>query len=274
MAQINFGSPKRRCVRDADGAVEEYLAALLYNRQIGENYLIQERPRYVAYVQATDEKALETQHLSPWGEEGSNKIVTAFGHRPISVLLERPSRQSRLDWQSAKTLFLHTDMFKSGSPVGSPEFWRVVPVYRLPISHQQRDYLLRWTRTYRDHDCIWVGSGKLEVPTYREMADPRSELSREGREHCRIIEESTGIPTYYYLFRYHGRSKKEKQRRCPLCRGTWQVTSPKGVKKFSRFEFRCKPCRLVSNIASSIGDKEDECLATIGEPRPSMRRKS
>lgn len=200
-------------------------------------------------------------------------ILSTFERRPKVVLLEPTLERKRLSWRSAKTLFLHTDMFKSGFPVGSPELRGAVPVYQLPISHQDRDYLLRWTREYRDHDSIWVGSGKLEIAAYREMADPRSKLSQEGREHCRIVEKATGIPTYYYLFRYHGRAKGEEQRRCPLCEETWRVPSPKGVTRFSRFEFRCKSCRLVSNMASSTGDKEDERLASIGEPRPSVRRR-
>ncbi len=272
LAKIDFGIPKRRCAKAAYGAVEEYLAALMYNGQISADYLIQERPRYVAYVQAADDKALEPTHLSPWGQKGSEMSLSAFGHRPKFVLLEPPLNSRGLSWRSAKTLFLHTHIFKSGSPVGSPELQGAVPVYHLPLSHQDRDYLVRWAREYRDHDSIWLGCGRLEVPAYREMADPRSKLSREGREHCRIIEKTTGIPTYYYLFRYHGRLK-EKLRRCPLCGGAWRVPSPKGVTKFSQFAFRCKPCRLVSNMASSLGDEEDERLAAIGEPRPSMRRK-
>ncbi|MBX3324353.1 MAG: DUF2310 family Zn-ribbon-containing protein [Nitrospira sp.] len=87
-----------------------------------------------------------------------------------------------------------------------------------------------------------------------------------------MIETATRIPTYYYLFRYHGRLK-EKLRRCPLCGGAWRVRSPKGLTRFSHFDFRCKPCRLVSNMASSIGDDEDERLAVIGEPRRIVRQK-
>jgi predicted nucleic acid-binding Zn ribbon protein len=197
LTKIDFGIPKRRCVKAAGGMVEEYLAALLYNGQIGAGDLIQERPKYVAYVQATDDKALEPQYLSPWGKRCSDVILSAFGHKPKFVLLEPSLKRRGLSWRSAKTLFLHTDTFKSGSPVGSPELLGAVPVYQLPLSHQDRDYLVRWARQYRNHDSLWLGCGKLEVAAYREMADPKSELSREGREHCRIIEDATGIPTYY-----------------------------------------------------------------------------
>ncbi|MDH5669626.1 MAG: Zn-ribbon-containing protein [Nitrospira sp.] len=272
LARIDFGTPKRKLANAADDAVEEYLAALHHNGQIGDNSLIQERPQYVAYVQAADEHALAPQYLSPWAKQSFEKIRASFGHIPKSVLLERPFGGKSVNWNTAKSLFLHTDMFKSGSPIGSPEFGRVVPVYQLPLTHQQRDYLVQWAMAYRDHDRIWIGSGKLEIAAYREMADPTSQLSRRGREHCQIIENATGIPTYYYLFRYHGRPK-EKKRRCPLCGGTWRVTSPKGATKFSRFDFRCTPCRLVSNIACSIGNDEDEHLAPIGEPRRTSRPK-
>ncbi|MBX3324354.1 MAG: DUF2310 family Zn-ribbon-containing protein [Nitrospira sp.] len=178
LTRISFGIPKRRCTKAADEAVEEYLAALMYNGQISADYLIQERPKYVAYVQATHDQAIESHYLSPWGKKCSDSILSIFGHRPKYAHLEPSLKRKGLSWRSAKSLFLHTAMFKSGSPVGSPELRQVVPVYRLPLSYQQRDYLIRWTRNYRDHDSIWVGSGKLEVGAYREMADPRSELSR------------------------------------------------------------------------------------------------
>ncbi len=195
LARIEFGVPKRKLARAADDALEEYLAALLYNGQIGEPYLIQERPQYVAYVQAADEQALAPQYLSPRAKQSIEKIRVSFWHIPKSVLLELPFGRINANRKIAKSLFLHTDMFKSGSPVGSPELRGVVPVYRLPLSHQQRDYLVRWARAYRDHTSIWIGSGKLEVAACREIADPKSQLSREGREHRQIIENATGIPT-------------------------------------------------------------------------------
>lgn len=274
LARIDFGIPKRGFAKTVDGVVEDYLAALFNNGQIGSGYLIQEGPNWAAYVQATDAGALDPPYLSPWGKKHRDNLLLTFGHGPKLVLLEPPLKRRRLSWRSAKSLFIHTEMFKSGSPVGSPELHTVVPVYQLPISYQDRDYLIRWTNKYRDHDSIWVGSGKLEVAAYREMADPRSQLSREGRGYCQIIEKATGIPTYYYLFRYYGRSKGEAKRRCPLCGQNWRTRSPKGVTKFSRFEFRCIPCRLVSSMADSVGDEEDERLAIIGEPRQSIRQKS
>ena len=39
LARINFGIPKRRFAKAAVGVVEEYLAALLYNGQIGTGYI-------------------------------------------------------------------------------------------------------------------------------------------------------------------------------------------------------------------------------------------
>jgi len=273
MGRIDFGAPRRTLTGAADDAVGEYLAALMYNGQIGSDYLIQARPKYMAYVQATDKNALGLQYLSPWAKTCSKKVQATFGHEPRFVLLEQPFGRRHSNWRAAKSLFLHTDMFKSGSPVGSPDLRNVVPVYQLPLSHQDRDYLVRWARQYRDHDSIWVGSGKLEVAAYREMADPTSQLSCQGREHCQIIEKATGIPTYYYLFRYYGRLK-EKWRLCPLCGERWRVASPRGTTKFSQFEFRCKPCRLVSNVACSIGNDKDERLAIIGEPRRTVRRQN
>ncbi len=55
-------------------------------------------------------------------------------------------------------------------------------------------------------------SGAVEIPAYRQLADPNSLLSEDGRRLCREVESRTGIPTFYYLLRYWGRSKDDDER--------------------------------------------------------------
>lgn len=80
------------------------------------------------------------------------------------------------------------------------------------------------------------------------MASPDSQLSTIGRALAAKIETLTGVPTYYYLFRYNGRSlAAEKATKCIVCGGDWVLE-----KRWGDFDFRCDGCRLVSNIAFDV----------------------
>jgi len=76
---------------------------------------------------------------------------------------------------------------------------------------------LSWQRSGRD----WLLSGALEIPAYKKLADPTSELSVNGRELCARIEKATQKPTYYFLMRYWGRNDGEATRSRPLCGAKW-----------------------------------------------------
>ncbi len=72
--------------------------------------------------------------------------------------------------------------------------------------------------------------------------------SLEGRELCTLVEELTDVPTYYYLFRHNARSiESELRRRCPIGDEQWLLDKPDGL-----YDFRCNPCRLLSNVVFSI----------------------
>lgn len=272
LVKVSFGLMRKGASGDEGvDSVEEYLAALRRNGQISEEYLIANLARPLeAYAQVPRPNSLELRFFSSWGRRTLKKLREIFDRQPSYRLLERPDRSRFPSWRSARSLYLVTDMFDVRSPVRVPEFEDPIPLYLLPISSQQRDYLDRWAQKFRDHDRIWIGSGALEIPAYRQLADPKSELSQEGREHCKEIEAGTGKPTYYYLWRYYGRRKGESNRLCPVCGKDWTVRRHDShTVRFARFDFRCRPCRLVSHMATS---DEDERHARIGEFR--SRRKS
>ena len=71
-------------------------------------------------------------------------------------------------------------------------------------------------------------------------------LSQTGVGIATRITELTGIPTYYYLYRYGGRSlKSERERKCPGCDGEWLLVEA----LHEQFDFKCDHCRLVSHIS-------------------------
>jgi predicted nucleic acid-binding Zn ribbon protein len=262
--KVIFGRP-RKCHSscDASDAIEEYLAALMKNGQIGAEYFMADKALpIVAYVDVPAADALDAKYTSSWGIKALNEIVRIYGKFPKVEMQERPKKAHLSSWRSAKFLYLYTHLFDRGSPVYANGLDYAIPAYLLPLKETQREYLVHWAISYRNHDRIWIGSGALEVQAYKQLADPASELSKEGREHCAEIEAITNKPTYYYLLRYHGRQRREDQRRCPLCGKPWAVT--KGIGKssrFDRFDFQCDRCRLISHQASDCNER----LAHIGE---------
>jgi len=138
-----------------------------------------------------------------------------------------------------------------------------IPVYRLPGTHEDREAIYFWQRTYHEYNGIWLGCGELEIPVYKQLADPSSELSQKGREICRAVEKAIRIPTYYFLMRYWGRRSGEDERLCPGCGRAWLSRYPTDHPRgWWQFAFQCHNCRLVSQVADC---DEDERHAVIGE---------
>lgn len=74
-----------------------------------------------------------------------------------------------------------------------------------------------WARHHQNFDAVNLGCGAMEIPDYKQMAELKSELAKEGRGHCKAIESATGKPTYYNMMRYWGwkDKRKEANRACP-----------------------------------------------------------
>ena len=126
-----------------------------------------------------------------------------------------------------------------------------MPVYRLPRieSADSRRALLRWQDAYRKLDALWIGSGVAEQYAYKQLSDVRSPLSREGREIAKQLEARTGVRVYYYLMKHYGVSDdRDRQRRCPSCKGRWLLAEP----LHGMLDFQCEQCRLMSNIAFDV----------------------
>ena len=171
------------------------------------------------------------------------------------------------DWRKETSLYLWTGFLCRTSAVSAGSTGKPVPTYLLPIDDKKIESIYSWAAYYRGHDLLWVGSAKLEIPAYRELADPRSEMSSWGREVCRQIERATGLPTYYYLQRYFGwrNEHRERNRKCPGCGRAW-ARNPAGSVHHSieSFEFRCARCRLISCVGIDAFNRR---YARIGDAR-------
>lgn len=248
-------------------SVGDYLSNLIKNGQVYREPVlawIDDALIVTCYIPRPD--SLSLKYLSEWGRQSYAELLPQCAIEPHYTIIEnRPLPKRYEKWQDAKTLYLFTHTFAHASPVDSGKTGQPVPLYLLPLTASQREGLLFWAAEYKSHDQIWLASGTLEIPAYKQMADPQSELSRTGRDLCRTIETATSLPTYYYLMRYWGRRKGENQRLCPGCGKQWATEFNRKRGRFHQFDFRCDACRLVSHLAST---SDSERYAHIGEYRP------
>ncbi len=149
---------------------------------------------------------------------------------------ERPS------WQ-----VLYTTYLQSCSPLHSGDDNLPIPLYKFfkNAPHLSLD-LIKWQENWQACDQLQMNGTALEQQALAEISDFQSNLSKHGYALCKEIEQHTGIPTYYYLYRIGGESLgAEQQRRCPSCHKNWALKTP----LFDLFDFKCDQCRLVSNLS-------------------------
>jgi predicted nucleic acid-binding Zn ribbon protein len=261
---IKFGSSSKAEKEKAENLAGDYVASLMNNGQIIDNYYLTWMGGVLySHVFIARPDSLKRQYHSELGKKNLEKITTYFQNVPKWTIKDDDVETEYANWESADFLYLRTHAFENCSPVFRGNDGVSIPLYLIPISDKEREYIKFWADSYYHHDHIWLGSGQLEMLAYKQLADPKSELIEDARDHCKNIEDATGKPTYCYLMRYFGRKKNEENRLCPLCGDKWSIGNQnKENANFSEFHFRCDNCRLVSHLGNSF---DDDRHARIGE---------
>lgn len=264
LANVIFGTGRGAERETLEDLAESYLGTLAQLGHLcGPWFLTWTNGRLNAHILLAAAAALEPRHHTKRGKEDLKAVTTAFGKSPVWKILDDDANVRPSTCKGAPFLYLFTHAFDWASPVFRGDGKKPVPVFSLPLSEQQKSDLYSWQNGYSDHDKIWIGSGKLEVPAYRQLADPESDLAASGRDLCREIESATGVPTFYYLMRYWGRSRCEDRRPCPGCGKEWQAGRNEGsTSHFWHLDFKCDSCRLVSHRGDTTGGGR---LVRIGE---------
>ena len=264
LANVKFACPTKQSRRRVEELVETYLSRLLHQGQIGSEYVFAWSGGGMnAYLQLVAPDAFALRHHSEYGRETLAELTEASGKAPQWIILDAADRNRTATWRRAPFLYLFTHAFDDGPVFCRGDNGKPVPSYHFPIPYRERESIYFWQANYRHHDHVWLGCGTLEIPAYRELADPTSELSQHGRDLCRQVEEATGIPTFYFLMRYWGRRKNEASRECPGCGRSWRTSNAaEKSAELWQFAFQCHKCRLVSHLCVS---SEHERHAAIGE---------
>lgn len=287
--RITFGKIKPAAREEAEEVAEDYLRSLAHNGQAGWGYsFVVQDGLLCVYIDIAGVQAHKLKYHGTFGLERLAKAIEWFGQDPVWERLDEGGPKRDTTWKGAPFLFLFTHAFDHESPLCRGDTGRTIPLYRLPDeqmpkgdrepsaedlywgAERYREGIGFWQHSYRHHDSIWLSSGKLEIPTYKQLALPDSELSRYGRDSCDDIEETTGVPTFYYLNRYYGRPEGEAKRKCPGCGKRWRTKFPLDSEEqaWHEFPFKCDKCRLVSHMAS---DDDEPRHVHIGEWKPAKK---
>jgi hypothetical protein len=265
LARVSFSRGGWKETEELVGSAETYLSCLRWDGHISGDWLLGwRRGRLEAYVYLAEPKAPSARGLSAFGKE-SLATLSALGSRPRWTVLEEGLPPPRPSWRKEPFLFLSPDPLDGRSPVRRGSDGTSVPLYKLPLGDRLSNRVFTWARAWsRWFEMFTWELGELETAAYRELADPRSRLGREGRALARQVEKAAGVEVYHHLKRHWG-CEDEEERPCLGCGRGW--LSPEGDETYTRF--RCRRCRLVSGIGIDVTCPE---MARIGERPPPARK--
>ena len=169
----------------------------------------------------------------------------------VAVLGPHPESLPPCKCSNRLGYILFTNYLSAESPVRCFECFRPVPLYLLPKTSDE-EYLdiLHWMADYKACDTLQMNCTVGERFGEKQLSSPDSALSKEGRKLRMALEAKVKRKVYYYLHKSRGRSvSDERKRRCPICRRRWILQT----RWHKLFDFRCEHCRLLSNIAFSLG---------------------
>ena len=253
--EINFGRGLGDDRKVLEDLAETYLAALLHAGQLcGDTIRTWIDLDLVVTAKMAGLGAQRKASHSSWGLKHLKAVKEKFGREPVWTIRDDEKPRQNITWKGAGELVLFTHAFDDDSPVCRSDINGQVPIFLLPVSEQIKNDLVRWQDSYALHDRMWLASGTLEMAAYRELTLLDSELSEDGRQLCRGLENATRVPTYYFLMRYYSHPTEEFSRRCPGCDGKWRTKAPE-ESRFQDWHFRCKRCRLVSNAGVEVNPR-------------------
>jgi predicted nucleic acid-binding Zn ribbon protein len=237
-------------------AIDLWLSALRTHGQVaGSEFPTVSIPEgYRVFLMLPFEDSLEPRHNSEYVNGGLHWLADAGLHPPqVNMLGPSDTGSAPCGCQEKSWLILQTDHVSLESPLRCGDCYGTVPLYCIPkIADNTRDFhdkMRTWISDFQACDGLQMRCSTGERFGIREISQHDSSLSLRGRWLCQQITQYFGIPCYYFLFRYGGRSyKREKARLCPSCGGEWVL----GEELHEQFHFKCDRCCLISEISISV----------------------
>lgn len=231
-------SSKFKMSKSIENIIFEYMGVLYKNGQVMYNYeVVKEETSYCVYCKFPEKTSLNKENNNRYVNEYYNKIKEIFKDE-LKYIGDDIEEDNICSCESTSWYMLYASYLEGETPIVCGDCGKSVPLYRLPKIMRQEEYLqeLYWQRDYQNIDSLYI-SGLSDRFTYRQMNNPDSQLSKNGREICSEFEKVLKKPFYYYLANF-----KENLQKCPICGEAWEKNEkPKIV------DFKCYNCRLVTD---------------------------
>ncbi len=215
---------------------------------LGSNYPLAMRNSNIEiYVSTPEQDSLSQKY----NDELLSNIFEQFqgiylGQPVVTILSGEPLSQNVCQCNDFSEFILYTNYLDLALPLKCKKCFNSIPYYKLSNFTEDEYISFKfWQDNYEACDSLHINSSVGERFAHHQLVSIDSQLTKDGLDVCKKIEEVTGIKTYYYLYKYTARSrKKELGRKCPQCHGEWLLDEP----LHDQFDFECKKCGLLSNI--------------------------
>ena len=252
--ELTFECYRDTSLGEAERAIVHYLDMLRYQGQIlGREFPTSMHEGYfVSRVVCPEQDSLHPDNQSELvalAEQGLHQagLLAPKLHLQGADLLSDSTAPCAEQGERPSWMLLYTSFLHSCSPLRCGDHFAPIPLYRLPaVANGDHKQIIKWQEDWEACDQLQMNGSIAEHAALHEIGEVGSRLHRRGSDLARRLELLSGIPTYYYLYRVGGLSATEERARpCPGCGGPWALAAP----LHEIFDFRCEPCRLVSNLS-------------------------
>jgi predicted nucleic acid-binding Zn ribbon protein len=217
-----------------------------------EHLLVQKNNTIEIAVACPEMDSLDKKNCNQYGLEYQNKIEKGTGEKIefVATGTEPDYPSPRYDVPTKKSSF-YILTYGWSSPLLCGDTDKPIPLYKIPFTDKlNTDYsnIWSWQRHAQSLYRLWLSSQAVtEEFAANQMQDAHSEHSKIGRELCKIIEQKTGVPTYYFLPNYRRWTLQEDlDRKCPVTGNDWKVD---GRTRENNWSFKCDESRLLSELS-------------------------
>lgn len=250
--KVSFGTIGQNDAESVNDLVNLLLGAWRMNGQIlGKQFLIAQTDKdFEVYVDAPNADSLSEKYNNKYVKETLKKIKEKKITPKTTVLGLEPDSAMMCNCKKTRSYILFTTYVSLESPLKCADCFGVVPLYKISKTADEEYHdIMSWESNYQSCDSLQMNCVVGERFAINQLSKYDSRLTKQGLKVCRHIEKVSGKKVFYYLYKDSSKSyKSELLRKCPNCGKDWLLKSP----LHHKFDFKCKKCQLLSNIAWDV----------------------
>ena len=203
-----------------------------------------------------EKDAFSLKNCNPYNIKTIHKLEQHTGSKIKHIITGREAEYA--DYVVPKNSSFYILRNGWDSPLICGDTHNAIPLYKFPRTDLQGDgydNIYFWNQNYERLYGLWLSSGAYEGFAEQQLHDPWSDINKTGRELCRLVEDLTGVPTYYFMFNYRGWSEEDdRKRKCPVTGSDWLI---EGKSSSDFIAFKCDESRLVSELSTNTDCEND-----------------